>query len=84
MASQQISIKQDVYNRLKKAKKTNESFSDIIERLLDNTSNVEKILSFYGAAKSDDPEYEKFAIETYAESRKQMQKSFNTRINGEN
>lgn len=84
MASQQISIKQDVYKRLKKAKKTNESFSDIIERLLDNTSNVEKILSSYGTAKSDDPEYEKLAIETYAKSRKQMQKSFNTRIDGEN
>ena len=55
MASQQISIKQDVYKRLKKAKKSNESVSDIIERLLDNSSNIQKILPSYGAAKSEDP-----------------------------
>ena len=81
MGSQRISIKQDVYNRLKNAKKSNESFSDIIERLLDSTSNVKKILSSYGAAKSEDPEYEKFVIESYAKSKKQIQKSFNTRFN---
>ena len=81
MASQQISVKQDVYNRLKKAKKSNESFSDIIERLLDNISNVQKILSSYGAAKSEDPEFEKLVLDSYANSRKQIQKSFNTRFN---
>ena len=75
MASQQISIKQDVYNRLKKAKKSNESFSDIIERLLNSSSNIAKILSSYGAAKSEDPEYEKFVIESYANSRKQIQRT---------
>lgn len=80
MASQQISIKQDVYERLKKNKKANESFSDIIERLLDNISNKEKILSSYGAAKSDDPEVEDFILDTYAKSRLQIRKSFNTRF----
>ena len=81
MASQQISIKQDVYKRLKKAKKSNESFSDIIERLLDNLSNIQKVLSSYGAAKSEDPEYEKLVLDSYANSRKQIQKTFNPRFN---
>ena len=80
MTSKRISIKQDVYNRLKKEKKSNENFSDIIESLLDNNSNIQKILSSYGAAKSGDLEYEKLVLESYAKSRKNMQKSFNTKI----
>jgi len=80
MTSKRISIKHEVYKRLKKVKKSNESFSDIIESLLDNNSNIQKILSSYGAAKSEDPEYEKFVLESYAKSRKNMQKSFNTKI----
>jgi len=80
MTSKRISIKQDVYNRIKKVKKSNESFSDIIESLLDNNSNIQKILSSYGAAKSEDPEYEKLVLEFYAKSRKNMHKSFNTKI----
>ncbi|WP_371806728.1 antitoxin VapB family protein [Candidatus Lokiarchaeum ossiferum] len=36
MASQQISVRQDIYNRLKQVKRENESFSDVIERLLED------------------------------------------------
>lgn len=80
MTSKRISIKKEVYKRLKKVKKSNESFSDIIESLLENNSNIQKILSSYGTAKSEDPEYEKIVLASYAKSRKHMQKSFNTKI----
>ncbi len=43
-------------------------------------SNIPKILSSYGTAKSEDPEYEKLVTDSYAKSRKQMQKSFNSRF----
>ena len=34
MASKMIAIKEEIYNKLSKLKKANQSFSDIIERLL--------------------------------------------------
>lgn len=36
MSSKNISIKESVYERLSAHKRTNESFSDVIERLLEN------------------------------------------------
>ena len=35
MTSRNLSVKDDVYKKLREAKKRNESFSDVIERLLD-------------------------------------------------
>ena len=34
MTSKMISIKEEIYNKLSKLKKANQSFSDIIERLM--------------------------------------------------
>lgn len=82
MASQQISIKQEVYTRLKHAKKENESFSDTIERLLTFDSNVDKILDSIGSAgpeKDDDP-IEKIILDTYTRSRSEFRKNFNSKF----
>ena len=46
-----------------------------------NLSNIQRILSSYGAAKSEDLEHEKFVIESYAKTRKLIRKSFNARFN---
>ncbi len=39
MASKTISIKEDVYNLLKEARREEESFSDVIERLIKKDKN---------------------------------------------
>ncbi len=51
MVSKQISIRKDIYDRLKSQKEKNESFSDVIKRLLDNQSNFEKIKLCFGLSK---------------------------------
>lgn len=51
MVSKQISIRKEIYDRLKSQKKENESFSDVIKRLLDNQSNFEEIKSCFGLSK---------------------------------
>lgn len=58
MPSTQISIKREIYKRLKREKREGESFSDVIERILPDSSNVDDILSCVGIAKEnrDDPE----------------------------
>ena len=82
MASQQISIKQEVYNRLKRAKKSHESFSDTIERLLVFDSNVDKILNTIGLAvtEEDDDPIEKIILDTYSRSRSEFRKNFNSKF----
>ncbi|HME50801.1 MAG TPA: antitoxin VapB family protein [Candidatus Lokiarchaeia archaeon] len=40
MTSTQISIRRDVYEKLKREKQDDESFSDVIERLIEKKSNV--------------------------------------------
>ncbi len=80
MASHQISIKQDVYNRLKNAKRTHESFSDIINRLLDLESNVDKVLESYGKAKSKDTQEERIILETYEKTRLELRKQMKNRL----
>ncbi|WP_457558313.1 antitoxin VapB family protein [Candidatus Harpocratesius sp.] len=59
MASKLIAIKEELYERLSKLKKRNESFSDIIEHLL---KNVEKNpLAHFGIAQDlDDKDLDDF------------------------
>ncbi len=54
MASKTISIKKEIYERLSKQKKTKESFSDLIKRLLDTLdrkrNNKDEVLKeIYGS-----------------------------------
>ena len=50
MGSVNISIKKDVYNKLKKMKKKDESFSDIIRELADEGKDISKC---FGLLKGD-------------------------------
>lgn len=79
MTSQQISIKQDVYLKLKNAKRDGESFSDTIDRLLEPQSNIPKILNLYGIAKKED-EFEKQVLNNYADSQNEIRKLINLRF----
>ena len=56
MTSHQISIRNAVFERLKKLKKEDESYSDTINRLIDAQGNVNQILECYGTAVTDDEE----------------------------
>jgi predicted CopG family antitoxin len=51
MASKNISIRLDLYKRLKKLKKSNESFSEVIEKLLDEglTGSSSRLMKHFGA-----------------------------------
>ena len=50
MTSKNLTIKEEVYNKLLEAKKGNESFSDIIERLLEGKRDL---MSFAGIFSGD-------------------------------
>lgn len=54
MASKNLAIKDDVYKKLVEAKKGSESFSDVIERLLEGRPDL---MSFKGIL-ADDKEFE--------------------------
>ncbi len=66
MTSKMISIRDDVYKNLKKLKGPNESFSELIERLIANQQKDP--LKFFGIAKDLSSEvvdeFEKAIIET--------------------
>lgn len=54
MASKMIAIKEELYSKLSKLKKANQSFSDVIERLL---MNYEKNpISHFGIGKDINPQ----------------------------
>ncbi|TLX97118.1 MAG: antitoxin [Thaumarchaeota archaeon] len=55
MTSKNLSVKEDVYKKLREAKKGNESFSDVIERLLDGGHDL---MAFAGIL-SRDKEFER-------------------------
>ncbi len=57
MASKNLAVREDVYRKLLEAKKGNESFSDVIERLLEGKHDV---MAFAGIL-SDDREFERIA-----------------------
>lgn len=46
MTTKNIAIREDVYRKLLEAKRSDESFSDAIDRLLENKTSV---LAFWGA-----------------------------------
>ena len=75
MASLQISIRRDLYNKLKKLKGVKESFSDVIERLLPEESNLSAVLACYGVAENNDPEI----LAAYDEARKEIRSHFHIR-----
>ncbi len=77
MTSVQISVRKDVYEKLKKAKRPDESFSDVIERFLGNESNVQAFLDLYGIAKNPDQD-EFFAA--FREGKRQIRDSLNKRF----
>ena len=54
MASKMIAIKEELYLKLSKLKKANQSFSDIIERLL--MQYEKNPLSHFGIGKDIDPQ----------------------------
>ena len=54
LASKNLTVKEGVYRKLLEAKKGNESFSDVIERLLEGKRDL---MSFAGVL-SDDKEFE--------------------------
>jgi predicted CopG family antitoxin len=51
MASKNISIKDDVYNLLRDAKREDESFSDLIERLL--TKDKADLSEYFGSLRDN-------------------------------
>lgn len=76
MASHQISIRNDVYQKLKKNKQENESFSDTIERLLSNKGNVEDLKELYGISGEDELGFQ----DILNSSRKEIQKALEARF----
>jgi predicted CopG family antitoxin len=50
MASKNLTVREEVYNKLLEAKKENESFSDVIERLLEGKRDL---MSFAGIFSKD-------------------------------
>ena len=51
-----ITIKKSVYNELKGFKKENESFSDLLDRLIKSQSNKDLIKSLRGSIEFEDKE----------------------------
>lgn len=66
MASKRLTVKEEVYNKLVEAKKGNESFSKVIERLLQRESD----LSSFAGILSHDREFAEAVSEDTAEVRK--------------
>lgn len=54
MVSKTITIKEDVYRRLKRIKRDGESFSDLLTRLSKNVSPIDKLLEMAGSIDFDD------------------------------
>jgi predicted CopG family antitoxin len=83
MASTQISIRNDIYNRLKREKRENESFSDVIERLLSEHGNGQQVLDCFGIARVNndtDQEDEEKVLDSYEEAKDIIRKGFNSRF----
>lgn len=76
MVSKQISIRKDIYDRLKNQKKEKESFSDVIKRLLDNQSNFEEIKNCFGLSKDLPNEI----IDEFKQASKEMREMIKNRV----
>lgn len=51
MGQRTIGVQEEVYNRLKKLKRSNESFSDLIKRLTEKEKPAKELLKYSGAWK---------------------------------
>ena len=80
MTSHQISIRNAVFERLKKLKKEDESYSDAINRLIDAQGNVNQIIECYGTAVTDDAEILVFYERGKEILRSQLSDHFNKKI----
>lgn len=76
MVSKQISIRKEIYNRLKNQKKENKSFSDVIKRLLDNQSNFEKVRQCFGISKDLQDEF----VDEFKHAGKEMREMIKKRV----
>jgi len=77
MTSTQISIRRDVYEKLKREKQDDESFSDVIERLIEKKSNVQDVLSCFGIASGPG---EEIFLDAYEEGKKMIRDNVKSRI----
>lgn len=76
MVSKQISIRKEIYDRLKSQKKEDESFSDVIKRLLNNQSNFEEIKNCFGLSKDLPDEI----IDEFKQASKEMREMIKNRV----
>lgn len=76
MASHQISLRDEVYQKLKERKKPDESYSDVIEKLLETKSNKNELLKLYGIAGEDELGLAEMVFST----RKEIESSLKRRI----
>ncbi|MHA1887960.1 MAG: antitoxin VapB family protein [Promethearchaeota archaeon] len=79
MASKMIAIKEELYLKLSKLKKTNQSFSDIIEQLLKKYET--NPLSHFGIGKNIDPQdlddFENILLENRSINQKMYKNKWN-------
>ena len=80
MASKNISVRLEIYERLEKLKQEGESFSDVIERLLNEGSkgSTSRLMKYFGAW-SDFPEEFDQKIKEF---RKSMNDNIEERVKG--
>ena len=78
MASKNISIDSDLYERLKKLKKPKESFSELLERLLNEglKGSISRIMKHFGAWEDLPEEFDQIT----REFRKSMNENMESRI----
>lgn len=77
MTSIQISIKKEIYEKLKAIKKSDESYSDIIERLMNGQGNLQDVIKCYGIARGENEEE---IHEAYKEAQKKVRETIHSRI----
>ncbi|MEX2681946.1 MAG: antitoxin VapB family protein [Candidatus Sigynarchaeota archaeon] len=77
MTSIQISIKKQLQERLKALKGEDESYSDVIERLLDGQGNLQEFIKCHGIAKGEN---EGEIHDAYAEARALIREKFRARF----
>ncbi|MCD6484111.1 MAG: antitoxin VapB family protein [Candidatus Odinarchaeota archaeon] len=72
-----LMIKDDVYKKLKMLKRENESFSDVISRLISQADNRAKLEKFFGILSEEETEAMK---KESSKVRKKLSKSLEDRI----
>ncbi len=77
MVSHQISLRDEVYQRLKAERRPGESFSDAVDRLLASRGNFQDVIDLFGVAA--DEEEESF-LEAFRESKNEFRAQFELRF----